>query len=340
MSYKTTPVNQFPKLVSQWIKKYDVTAPAEAKNGLEYKIISDPAEMVLNNRVNTTYAPKAFFLPQSEKLFTVAHGRFQAPELKNKPRLLLGVRPCDARAFWLLDTVFLAKGEEDAYWQRRRADSLVISFGCDTPCASCFCTSVGGGAFDKEGSDIQMAQLEDVYVFEAFTKMGSALLEKLPDADASTVKKTKALQKASAAEMPKAFDSTDLRDHLYTLFEDDLWKEVAETCLGCGVCTYLCPTCYCFDIVDEVQRGERVRNWDTCMFRVYSQEASGHNPRPNKAARTRQRVMHKYAYWIDSINEFGCTGCGRCVVNCPVNIDIREIVSAAQARSAKMEAAK
>ncbi|MDK2980624.1 MAG: hypothetical protein PWQ55_971 [Chloroflexota bacterium] len=339
MSYKTIPVNQFPKLVKQWTKKYDVTAPAAAKNGLEYRTISDPAEMVLNNRVNTTYAPKSFFLPQSEQLFAVEHGRFQAPELKGKARLLLGVRPCDARAFWLLDTVFLAKGEEDAYWQRRRADSLVISFGCDAPCASCFCTSVGGNPFGKEGSDLQMTQLGDTYVFEVLTEKGGALIEKLAEADAATVKQVKALQKASAADMPKAFDSSDLRDHLYALFEDDLWKEVAETCLGCGVCTYLCPTCYCFDIVDEVQRGERVRNWDTCMFRVYSQEASGHNPRPNKAARTRQRVMHKYAYWIDSINEFGCTGCGRCVVNCPVNIDIREIVSAAQARSAKMEAA-
>ena len=340
MTYKTLPLNQFPKLVSQWMKKYDVTAPVTVKNGLEFQTLTDPAEMVLNNRANSTYAPKSFFLPQSEKLFTVEHGRFQAPELKSKPRLLLGVRPCDARAFWLLDTVFLAKGEEDAYWQRRRADSLVISFGCDTPCASCFCTSVGGGPFGKEGADIQMTQLQDIYVFEALTEKGSALIAKLPDADAETVKKVKALQKASAAKMPKAFDSTDLRDHLYALFEDDFWKEVAETCLGCGVCTYLCPTCYCFDIVDEVQRGERVRNWDTCMFRVYSQEASGHNPRPNKAARTRQRVMHKYAYWIDSINAFGCTGCGRCVVNCPVNIDIRAIVSAAQARSAKMEAAK
>ena len=340
MSYKTTPVNQFPKLVGQWMKKYDVTAPVTVKNGLEFKTLTDPAEMVLNNRANSTYAPKAFFLPQSEKLFAVEHGRFQAPELKNKPRLLLGVRPCDARAFWLLDTVFLAKGEEDAYWQRRREKSLVISFGCDAPCASCFCTSVGGSPFGKEGSDVQMTQVDDTYVFEAFTEKGSALIDKLPEADAAAVKKVKALQKTVAKEMPQAFDSTDLRDHLYALFEDDFWKEVAETCLGCGVCTYLCPTCYCFDIVDEVQRGERVRNWDTCMFRVYSQEASGHNPRPNKAARTRQRVMHKYAYWIDSINEFGCTGCGRCVVNCPVNIEIREIVSAAQARSVKMEAAR
>jgi sulfhydrogenase subunit beta (sulfur reductase) len=100
--------------------------------------------------------------------------------------------------------------------------------------------------------------------------------------------------------------------------------------MGCGICTFLCPTCFCFDIVDEAQRGERVRNWDTCMFRVYSQEASGHNPRPTKAERTRQRIMHKFAYWIDNINEIGCTGCGRCVQYCPVNLDIRHIISSAQ----------
>ena len=92
--------------------------------------------------------------------------------------------------------------------------------------------------------------------------------------------------------------------------------------------------------MDEVQRGERVRNWDTCMFRIYSQEASGHNPRPTKAERTRQRVMHKFAYWVDMVNEIGCTGCGRCVVNCPVNLDIRQIVRGAQKRKVKVEAAK
>ena len=132
--------------------------------------------------------------------------------------------------------------------------------------------------------------------------------------------------------MDTPFETEGIRDKLYDLFESDFWAEVQQSCLGCGVCTFLCPTCHCFDIVDEVQRSERVRNWDTCMFRIYSQEASGHNPRPTNVERTRQRIMHKYAYFLDLFQEIGCTGCGRCVRHCPVDLDIRHIIHSASAQ--------
>ena len=138
--------------------------------------------------------------------------------------------------------------------------------------------------------------------------------------------------RAALAKMKAPFESAGIKDKLYSLFESDFWAEVQQSCLGCGVCTYLCPTCHCFDIVDEVQRSERVRNWDTCMFRIYSQEASGHNPRPTNVQRTRQRIMHKYAYFIELFEEIGCTGCGRCVRHCPVDLDIRHIIHSAQTR--------
>ncbi|HOC23304.1 MAG TPA: 4Fe-4S dicluster domain-containing protein, partial [Anaerolineaceae bacterium] len=123
----------------------------------------------------------------------------------------------------------------------------------------------------------------------------------------------------------------NLKDHLDQIFDSSLWGEFAQSCLGCGICTFLCPTCFCFDIVDEAQRDERVRNWDTCMFRVYSLEASGHNPRPTRAERTRQRLMHKFSYWLEHADQFGCTGCGRCVRYCPVGLDIRAMIRKAVA---------
>jgi sulfhydrogenase subunit beta (sulfur reductase) len=212
--------------------------------------------------------------------------------------------------------------------------------GCDTPCDTCFCTAVGGSPFGKEGVDVQITSMGDDYLFEAVTKRGQALIDDLPQAEPGQVTKLKQVQNQSIAGMQKPFDSTGLRDHLYAMFEDKYWREVSQSCLGCGVCTFLCPSCFCFDIVDEVLRDERVRNWDTCMFRVYSLEASGHNPRPTKAERTRQRVMHKFAYWVDLVDGFGCTGCGRCVINCPVNLDIRQMVRGAQAVKVKAEVGK
>jgi ferredoxin len=130
--------------------------------------------------------------------------------------------------------------------------------------------------------------------------------------------------------MPVAFETENLKEKLEQNFSSNYWDKVSLSCLGCGVCTFLCPTCFCFDIVDETQRRERVRNWDSCMFRTYSLEASGHNPRPSRVERTRQRLSHKYVYWLDQVNQIGCTGCGRCVRYCPVGLDIRSMLRQAQ----------
>lgn len=336
MEYKTLPKNQISKNIRKWMKHYEVIAPQKIQNSLKYSVVSNSDEVILNTRENTVYPPKSFILPQSETLFFCQPGRYQTAAMVAKQRVLLGVRPCDAKAFWLLDHVFREKGAEDLYWTNQRDRTLVISMGCDSPCSTCFCTSVGGSPFGKQGADIQITEIEDVYLFESITEKGGTFIADLPLADRSLIKKAQRVQEQSNGKIEKQFDGANLNPHFYALFEDNFWKEISQSCLGCGVCTFLCPTCYCFDIVDEILRGERVRNWDTCMFSVYSLEASGHNPRPTKAERTRQRVMHKFAYWVDAVNEFGCTGCGRCVVNCPVNLDIRQIVRDAQARIVKV----
>ncbi len=107
------------------------------------------------------------------------------------------------------------------------------------------------------------------------------------------------------------------------------WQKMAAQCLSCGICTYVCPTCYCFTITDEIEnlRGERLRSWDSCMFYHYTLEASGHNPRPSKLNRYRNRVGHKFSYIPEKYDGLiGCCGCGRCIRSCPVSIDIRQVV--------------
>ena len=120
-----------------------------------------------------------------------------------------------------------------------------------------------------------------------------------------------------------------LKEKLDRSFENPIWQELTEKCLGCGVCTYLCPTCHCFDIVDETHAstGQRMRTWDSCQFPQFTLQASGVNPRATVKERFRQRVMHKFSYMIESYEQIGCVGCGRCVTECPVNLDIRHVVN-------------
>jgi sulfhydrogenase subunit beta (sulfur reductase) len=315
------------KTIKGWMRSYDVIAPVSSKEGLRFKCINDAEEISLKGNHKTEYPPKSVFMPQSEVLFEYESGGFTMPKPTNKKRILFGVHPCDARAIWLLDTVFKSAEEMDLYWSNKREKALVISIGCASLCEPGFCDTVGSGPFGKEGSDILLTELEDAYYCEPLTAEGEAFTGKMTEASSEQKKEAKAVQKGSAVEGHEPADLKAIREKLYAAFEDTkAWKSVSDSCLGCGVCTYLCPTCFCFDIVDEIDRSERVRNWDTCMFRIYSQEASGHNPRPSKAERTRQRIMHKFAYWIDNEDASGCTGCGRCVALCPVNLDIREMV--------------
>jgi ferredoxin len=116
-------------------------------------------------------------------------------------------------------------------------------------------------------------------------------------------------------------------------FEGDVWEEVSRKCLGCGACSYLCPTCYCFDLVHEKMAAgaRKVRTWDCCMFPLFTRHASGHNPRSVNAARLRQKIMHKFSYYPERYSVDGCVGCGRCVRSCPVNLDIRQLLESVAA---------
>ncbi len=339
--YKKLSRTDLPGLIKEWQARFTVYAPGRQGDMTAFQPVDDPAQVDLS-AVNTRFPPKALFLPQSEVMLQLEADRLQPVEDPDAPRLILGMRPCDARALQLLDTVFMTQEDQDPYWASKRERTTIVALGCDDPCETCFCNAVGSGPFDGRGADVLLTvvdpstssglgSIQGTFVAEVRTEKGEALLDHLSDADAEQIKAAQAVQKAAVEGMQAPFDATSIKDKLYSMFESDFWQHIQQSCLGCGVCTFLCPTCFCFDIVDEAQRGQRVRNWDTCMFRTYSLEASGHNPRPTNVERTRQRIMHKYAYWIELIDQIGCTGCGRCVRYCPVSLDIRHIVRSAQA---------
>lgn len=281
---------------------------------------------------NTRVPPKNMLFPQTETMY-----RFQlgGTEIKLPPigeeLVVLGLRPCDGRAASILNKMF-DDNIKDPYYAKRMEQVTFVGLACNTPDLNCFCTSVGGGPASTEGLDLLMVDLGENYLFEVVSPKGEALLEGLPELFVEADEKAlaaKAEAESKAAEKINRFvDTEGVAQGLPTLWDDALWQNISAACLGCGTCTFLCPTCHCFDIQDETEgfSSRRCRMWDSCMFEEYTLHTSGHNPRPSRRERTRNRINHKYSYYVDNFDVIACVGCGRCINLCPVNIDIVEIL--------------
>lgn len=254
----------------------------------------------------------------------------------SKDRIVFWCRPCDARALMFLDDNFYDDPTDDPYYSRRREHLFIIGLGCDKPFPNCFCGSIGGSPFSKDNLDILMTQIIGGYLLEIETDQGKRLEKTAEDLLRAPTKE----QIASAEEIHKnavgrmrrkvPSDIAGFSERVAEIFESPVWKKWGEKCIGCGICTYLCPTCWCFDITDIESRGKgyRMRSWDSCQFPLFTLHTSGHNPRPDKASRVRQRVMHKFCYHPSNYpKHIACVGCGRCSELCPMDIDLIGILN-------------
>jgi sulfhydrogenase subunit beta (sulfur reductase) len=318
------------------IEEYEVLAPVARQGMLQFERISSAEEVRLNSS-NTRQPPKEFFLPQSECLFCYEGDRSQvgaitANKIDMTQRVLFGVRPCDARSFHLLDRVFREGNFQDPYYAGRRERALVISMGCDQPGLTCFCTSVGSGPFDETGSDLMLIETKDGYILHTVSDRGANLLENylgfFHDLDEGTQRTGHEIIEQAQSAMRVSIDTQAVTSCLRHTDVLDFWDAISEKCVGCSICTYLCPTCHCFDITDEIIENKtvRLRTWDSCAFPLFTLEASGFNPRPSQKERLRNRILHKFAYFPENYDQVGCVGCGRCVDACPVNLDVRQVL--------------
>ncbi|MDO8736583.1 MAG: 4Fe-4S dicluster domain-containing protein [Thermoleophilia bacterium] len=295
----------------------------------------------------SSLSAKDVVLPRTEKLFgyTYAFGGGLGGAFGNgapageqlviepaepaPPAVLFGARACDAKALDVLDALFNnPEGEayNDPQYQSRRKSLTVITLACTTCDEACFCSSFGNGTSEKAGSDIIVYPVEGGLLAEAVSSRGEALL-------AEPIFEESEQAPPPLAETARIEGLERLEEKLPRLFDDmDFWQEISERCTSCGFCTYGCPTCYCFNIHDEMRsdrEGERQRSWDACMFALYTQETSGHNPRPTLAHRYRNRINHKFSYYPENQGKILCTGCGRCIRGCPAGLDIRDVLRAA-----------
>ena len=290
--------------------------------------------LTLTNQVNTIRSAKDVFFPQVEQMVKFRRSgkkiSFVEEESSVEAFTVFGVRACDCRSFDILDKVFLSE-PADTFYAARREAGTIITLACGKMQETCFCTAFGIDPAAPAGDVSCWMDGENLY-WQPNTAKGQALTEKLTALQDGDEQQVSALQTAIREKAKKLpLGNLDLagfgKEKLMEIFRSEKWAELSESCLGCGSCTFVCPTCQCYD-VQEFDNGKeicRFRCWDSCMYSDFTMMAHGTN-RPTQLERFRQRFMHKLVYFpSNNEGEFGCVGCGRCLQKCPINMNIVKV---------------
>ena len=286
--------------------------------------------------LNTVRSPKDFFFPQTEDLmkFKTMGKNLEIIDIRQAVEdfVIFGVRACDVKSFDILDRVFLTD-PVDSFYASRREHGVIVSVACTRPSETCFCGSFGIDAAAPAG-DVSCWKTETELYWQANTEKGEALLKTIESLTEECTDEAVNEQKEKTHNIMKKLPLADLKTDAFgggktdEFFNRPEWDELSETCLGCGTCTFVCPTCQCYDIKDfNTGNGVvRFRCWDSCMYSDFTRMAHGNN-RNSQKERFRQRFMHKLVYYPEN-NEgiFSCVGCGRCLAKCPISMNIVKVM--------------
>lgn len=301
-----------------------VAGIVEASGRYFFQQIDAPQNMILDSVTMPSNSMKEFIFPRSEEICSYRHEGKHLILTDTDPvkqeQIIFGVRPCDAASLPILDKVF-AWDYQDRFYQQRRELTTVVSLACKEADKDCFCTSVGLAPDTQSGADAMLLQInENTFEVRIVTEKGTALFHGHTEESDKTGK---------TAEPPKVkFNAKQIENYLRKNFVEAMFDHTSMRCVGCGGCTYVCPTCHCFDIVDEggANKGKRIKNWDACQFAMFTLHASGHNPRSDQSARQRNRVQHKFNIYPEKFGSILCTGCGNCTRVCSASLGIHPVL--------------
>ena len=314
--------------------------PVEVSGQVNFKAWTQDANVSLET-LKTVKSPKDAFFPQSENLYTVQReGKklsIEPQALKEQNFVVFGMKACDIQGVKVLDNVFLSD-PVDSFYAARREHGTIVAMACHEPEESCFCKAFGIDCAEP-AADVATWMVEGELYWKALTEKGEALTKAveslLVKADGADAEKLEAEKNAIHTIVEKLpYSNLSLEgwngDALTEKFNSPVWEELYKPCLACGTCTFVCPTCQCYDIKDyDTGHGvKRYRCWDSCMYSDFTMMAHGNN-RTSQLQRFRQRFMHKLVYYPANNNGmYSCVGCGRCVEKCPASLNIVKVIKA------------
>ena len=333
-------INRLTELFSSISGNKELYLPIETSGQVQFDKWSSDAKVRLD-KLNTVKSAKDLFFPQSENLVAFKTEGKAISIIENrdesKPFAVFGVRACDAASFKILDKVFLAE-PVDTYYKARRDNGVVITLACSEPEETCFCSAFSIDA-TKPAGDIATWIVGDTLYWNSLTEKGNALTETIQTVFETAGSSDEAKLESHKADVKKILKKLPLHDlsldgfngeALNEIFNSPKWEQLSQACIGCGTCTFVCPTCQCYDIRDyDTGHGvQRFRCWDSCMYSDFTKMAAA-NPRTTQMQKFRQRFMHKLVYFpANNDGAYACVGCGRCLAKCPVSMNIVKVIKA------------
>ncbi|MCJ7443993.1 MAG: 4Fe-4S dicluster domain-containing protein [Methanotrichaceae archaeon] len=314
--------DKLPALLSELNEMLEVVAPVRIGNDTAFATwVGQPIDFEKNPQIS----PTEFLLPQREVLFKyIQHsGRYVFEEVEPKSKLILGMRPCDLNAVKVLDKIFGTEPFDKLYFRRRRSAILAV-LNCSKPEETCFCSHLGAGPECIDGFDLLFTELDSGYLIESGSSVGMLILKEHSD----LFQEVKSVYLAEKNErISKAKETLNSRpnlskDKIMGALETADWESMGNNCLSCGGCTFVCPICHCFNILDlGVPDGERLRCRDSCILSGFSRMAGGVNPRKSAGERIRNWYFDKFQFIPENTGLLGCVGCGRCISVCLASMD-------------------
>jgi ferredoxin len=317
-------------LIASLMKNRTVFAPVKKGKEHVFAEVKD-ASLVDLGYQTTILPPKKVLQEPLEALFSFKDGAV-SHEDEARPQVLFGVHSCDLHAIGILDTVF-RRDYVDPYWVSKRDNTIIVALNCNTVGENCFCLSMGTGPWTKDPYDLCLTAIGDAYLVEVGSEKGEEILAglRLKPAPKDMVEARPSVLEEIERHFKKHVNTHGLKEAMEKGFSHPVWDELREDCLGCGSCTMVCPTCFCYNVADkldlDLKTGRREREWDSCMLLEYSEVALGANFRKDRDARIKQRMYHKLVYYEPQFGTLGCVGCGRCISSCVKKIDITDVAA-------------